>query len=80
MRLSSIQAFSLAAALAVAGTALPGQVRAQVETREGIALQNQIYQLRQEVMVLRDQLNRGGAALVAKEFADPVHARKIAGK
>ena len=61
MRLSSIQAFALAAALAVAGTALPGTARAQAETREGIALQNQIYQLRQEVMGLRDQLARGGA-------------------
>jgi len=36
---------------------LPGLATAQVETREGIALQNQILQLRQEVEALR----RGGA-------------------
>jgi tetratricopeptide (TPR) repeat protein len=35
---------------------------AQVETREGIVLQNQIYQLRQELNALRDQAPRQGAA------------------
>jgi TolA-binding protein len=43
--------------LAMAPTAVPTAARAQVETREGIALQNQILQLRQEVEILR----RGGA-------------------
>lgn len=33
---------------------------AQVESREGIALQNQIYQLRQELRMLQDQMARGG--------------------
>ncbi|MGK7866044.1 tetratricopeptide repeat protein [Falsiroseomonas sp. E2-1-a20] len=45
-------------ALLLAGAlALPGAAHAQMETREGIALQNQILQLRQEVEILR----RGGA-------------------
>ena len=44
--------------LAVLLIALPGQARAQIETREGIALQNQILQLRQELEALR----RGGLA------------------
>lgn len=34
---------------------------AQVDSREGIALQNQIYQLRQQVQGLQDQVARGGA-------------------
>jgi TolA-binding protein len=38
--------------------ALPGSVLAQMDSREGIALQNQILQLRQEIEALR----RGGAA------------------
>ena len=38
--------------------ALPGPARAQIESREGIALQNQILQLRQEIEALR----RGGLA------------------
>jgi TolA-binding protein len=33
---------------------------AQVDSREGIALQNQIYQLRQELKSLEDQVARGG--------------------
>ncbi len=33
---------------------------AQVDSREGIALQNEIYQLRQDVQQMRDQLRRGG--------------------
>lgn len=33
---------------------------AQMDSREGIALQNQIYQLRQEVQNLRDAIARGG--------------------
>ncbi len=37
---------------------LPPLARAQVDSREGIALQNQIYQLRQELRQLQDQ--RGG--------------------
>lgn len=46
-----------AALLGLGLIGLPGLAKAQVETREGIALQNQILQLRQEVEALR----RGGA-------------------
>lgn len=35
-------------------------VWAQVDSREGIALQNQIYQLRQELKAVQDQSGRGG--------------------
>jgi TolA-binding protein len=48
----------LLAALVAAPMVLAVPARAQVETREGIALQNQILQLRQEMEVLR----RGGLA------------------
>jgi TolA-binding protein len=37
-------------------------VQAQVDSREGIALQNQIYQLRQELKSVQDQAARGGGA------------------
>jgi len=52
-------AFSLA--LLGLGLALATPVQAQVETREGIALQNQILDLRREI----DALRRGGGAVVA---------------
>ena len=39
----------------------PDSAWAQVDSREGIALQNQIYQLRQEVQILRDQAAHGGS-------------------
>jgi TolA-binding protein len=38
------------------------KVHAQVDSREGIALQNEIYQLRQELKSLEDQTARGGGA------------------
>ncbi len=41
-------------------TSLVPMAQAQVDSREAIALQNQIYQLRQEVQMLRDQVARGG--------------------
>ncbi len=41
---------------------LPTAAHAQVDSREAIALQNQLYQLRQEMQVLRDQVARGGGA------------------
>jgi len=49
----------------VAGAALvsvfaTGPALAQVDSREGIALQNQIYQLRQELQQMREQVARGG--------------------
>lgn len=61
MRASSIVLYVMAASLALAG--LPGATWAQVDSREGIALQNQMYQLRQELQVLRDQVSRGGAVM-----------------
>jgi TolA-binding protein len=53
-------------ALVAAGLALtvvlaaPFAARAQVESREGIALQNQILELRQQVETLRGQVSEGG--------------------
>ena len=43
-------------------TQLPTPAQAQVDSREAIALQNQLFQLRQEMQVLRDQVARGGGA------------------
>jgi TolA-binding protein len=40
---------------------LATMAHAQIDSREGIALQNQIYLLRQELQQLRDQAARGGA-------------------
>jgi TolA-binding protein len=51
----------IVAALLLAGPMAPAQ--AQVDSREGIALQNQIYQLRQELKSLEDQTSRGGGAV-----------------
>src|SRR4051812_25815967 len=51
----ALAALLLAAPLAMADT---GPARAQAESREGIFLQNQILQLRQEL----EQLRRGGGA------------------
>jgi TolA-binding protein len=42
---------------------------AQVESREGIALQNQIYQLRQELKAAEDQMARGGSGNRAPAYA-----------
>jgi len=41
-----------------------GAARAQVESREGITLQNQILDLRRQVQILQDQGGRGGGAPV----------------
>ncbi len=58
MRMLSIARLSLAATLVLG---LPQRMTwAQVDSREGIALQNQIYQLRQELQGLRDQVGHGG--------------------
>ncbi|WP_439598817.1 tetratricopeptide repeat protein [Falsiroseomonas sp.] len=54
-------------ALGLAAALLPAPVLAQVETREGIALQNQILQLRQEVEMLR----RGGATAMPAPVQAP---------
>ena len=53
----SVVALFVVATLLLASAA---PVLAQVDSREGIALQNQIYQLRQELRGLQDQLARGG--------------------
>jgi len=51
---------SALAATAILGLCLASPASAQVASREGIALQNQIYQLRQEIQQLREQVARGG--------------------
>ncbi len=48
----------MAALLLMGGAVAPA--RAQVDSREGIALQNEIYQLRQELRAVQDQTARGG--------------------
>ena len=48
------------AAFVMAASVAP--VCAQVDSREGIALQNQIYQLRQELKSVEDQTSRGGGS------------------
>ena len=40
----------------------PTVTHAQIDSREGIALQNQVYQLRQELRTMQDQMSRGGGA------------------
>ena len=55
-----VVASSLIAALVL--TAPLSSARAQVDSREGIALQNQLYQLRQELKSVEDQLARGGGS------------------
>jgi TolA-binding protein len=45
---------------------------AQIDSREGIALQNQIYQLRQELRTLADQAARGGSRPPAYSPPPPV--------
>jgi TolA-binding protein len=49
----------LLVAAVLAGLAVT-PARAQIETREGIALRDQIAELRHEVQVLQDQVSRGG--------------------
>jgi TolA-binding protein len=46
----------------VAACLLAGPALAQVDSREGIALQNQIYQLRQQLQAMQDQMVRGGGS------------------
>jgi TolA-binding protein len=41
------------------GVALTIPAQAQMDSREGIALQNQLYQMRQDLQVLRSQVERG---------------------
>jgi TolA-binding protein len=44
---------------------------AQIDSREGIALQNQIYQLRQELRAVEDQAARGGSGPRQPTYAPP---------
>ena len=46
-------------------------VHAQVDSREGIALQNEIYQLRQELKSVEDQMARGGSGSRPQIYAPP---------
>lgn len=50
------------AGLGLLAIGLMQPAQAQIDSREGIALQNQIYQLRQELQQLRDQGPRGGGS------------------
>jgi TolA-binding protein len=61
VRSRPLPSLTLLATLCLAAT--PGH--AQVDSREGIALQNQIYQLRQEIQLLREQIARGGGVAPA---------------
>lgn len=47
--------------VAVALAAAPVAARAQIESREGIALQNQLLELQHEIQALRQQVGRAGA-------------------
>ena len=70
-----VVALLVMAALLLVGA---GAVRAQVDSREGIALQNEIYQLRQELKTLQDQTARGGGAALGRLPARRRHKRVAA--
>jgi TolA-binding protein len=53
-------------------------VHAQVDSREGIALQNQIYQLRQELKSFEDQMSQGGGGR-APAYAPPPQQQRAVG-
>ena len=63
----------IVATLLLAAPALIRPALAQVESREGIALQNQIYQLRQELRSVQEQAPRGGGSTIrpAPAYAPP---------
>jgi hypothetical protein len=56
----SVGAVIIAATLLLVGPVIRAPANAQVDSREGIALQNQVYQLRQELRALQDQMASGG--------------------
>jgi TolA-binding protein len=62
MRWPIISGLAIAAIMAVGAT----PARAQVDSREAIALQNQIYQLRQELQTMQEQSSRGGGGSVLR--------------
>jgi TolA-binding protein len=61
-----VVALFIVATLLAAGPAV-----AQVDSREGIALQNQIYQLRQQLQAMQDRAGRGGGAPAPTYIAPP---------
>jgi TolA-binding protein len=63
-----VVALSVVAGFLLASSIPPAH--AQVDSREGIALQNQIYQLRQELKAAEDQMARGGGGR-APAYAPP---------
>ena len=74
----------VAATLLLASPVIRTPAHAQIDSREGIALQNQIYQLRQELRALQDQMAHGGLPAnrppdwhpAARQLrADPAHYR-----
>ncbi len=60
-----------AMALALLVLAMPVAARAQVDTREGIYLQNQIQELKRDIQGLRDQLRSGAAGSSSLGAARP---------
>lgn len=58
----------LLAALVLAGAS---PVQAQVESREGIQLQNQILELRHQLQMLRDQISAGGGSALGSARQPP---------
>ncbi len=52
----------IVALLVVSATGLAPRARAQMDSREGIALQNQVLELRRDIQVLRDQLARSAGS------------------
>ena len=59
MRLPARAALLLALSL-TAPLCAPARAQSQIESREGIALQNQILEMRRDIQNLRDQIARGG--------------------
>ena len=58
-------------AFALFAMAVPAAARAQVDTREGIYLQNQIQEMKRDIQALRDQLRSGAAGSSALGAARP---------
>jgi TolA-binding protein len=55
--------WTLMLATPLLAVSLPGPARAQTETREELALRNQLYELQQQVQALQQQVGRGGSYL-----------------
>jgi TolA-binding protein len=62
----SVGGVLVAASLLLVSSVIRAPAIAQIDSREGIALQNQIYQLRQELKALQDQMVRGGGAAASR--------------